>query len=290
MAVYQRRSQGSFPLYYLINACLLCLVCVIAPNGVVMADKFTESGLMNIPTGDVLRHGTFGVGTHIAFQNSSRLLRDETALRLNFGMFDRGEIGLSYLWYQSFVPDVQLDNGDATLQLAALKVQLVKEKEPGMIPGVAIGVENLKLAKAGPSTLLENPVSRERAAFLVVSKTFNLPRIHLISGHIGLGTARFAPGDFPVGLFAGMSTEFHPVFAKGDITLSVEFDGISVNAAMRHIAASGLQTTFGVESLSNPEELRYFGSVSWTNERIIEQIAETKRLVMQGAKGQHTEK
>ncbi len=292
MLFYQRMriSQPNFPLCSVIRICFLLLVCPSIPTPV-MAQKFTESGLMNIPTGAGLEHGKFGVGMHIGFQHASQLqhdvvvrnVRDEVGLRLNFGMFDRGEIGLSHLWYEPIQPTrTLLQRRGESLLFTHLKIQLLKEKESGLMPSVAFGFDNFEV---GADTVIElkNRAVNDGAAFLVVSKTFNLPRIHLISGHIGFGTARFTFGDFPIGFFGGVSTEFHPAFARGDIALSIEFDGVGVNTAMRHTAASGFQTAVGIERVNTPKALRYSVSVSWTNERMMEQIAETKRLIVQSA-------
>ena len=250
------------------NGCWLMLIaCLLLPN-IVNGAMFTESGLMDIPTGSVLKHGIFGAGTALAFENSqdeNPQWTHETALRLNFGLFDSVEMGLSH-------------QSEATGVLAHLKAQLLKES--GAIPSVAIGVENLLTQK--------NDFSQTaRSEFLVVSKTFNLPKIHLISGHIGIGRGRFASEDRGispfVGPFVGMSTEFHPAFARGDIALSLEFDGSGVNAGIRHTATSGLQFALGIETLNTPEEARYLVAISWSNAQIMEQIAAAKRLAKQAA-------
>lgn len=250
------------------NGCWFMLIaCLLLPN-VVNGAMFTESGLMDIPTGGVLEHGIFGAGTSLAFENSqdeNAQWTHETALRLNFGLFDSVEMGLSH---QSRAAGV----------LAHLKAQLLKES--GAIPSVAIGVENLLAEETDFS-------QTARSEFLVVSKTFNLPKIHLISGHIGIGRGRFASEDRGIGPFVapfvGISTEFHPAFARGDIAFSLEFDGIAVNAGIRHTATSGLQVALGVETLNNPEEARYLVAISWSNAQVMEQIAAAKRLAKQAA-------
>ena len=252
----------------------------------VRGEIFIENGLVDIPTGRVLKHGIFEAGTSVAFQNSlpegyvpalrgdTPLPRDAVAIRLNFGLFDRAEVGLSHLWHQQ-------DN----FQVASLKVQLLKES--GVIPSVAVGIENLgdKIPKGMAQQTDSTPVPvQSQSAFVVVSKTFNLPRIHHISGHIGVGNHRFAPSESPIGVFAGVDTELQPAFARGDISLSLEFDGIGVNAGVRHTAMSGLQVALGVETLNNPDELRYLVSVSWTNEQMLEQLDETRRLLQRVTK------
>lgn len=241
-------------------------------------EVFTESGLVDVPTGAVLGHGIFGAGTYLAFRQSAMVsglqtpptvLGDVVAIRLNFGLFDRIEVGLGYIWNE-------YGSELSTERAASLKVQLLKEQESGVIPNIAVGIEHLG------DRILTSDAEENRilpSAFLAVSKTFNLPRIHQFSGHLGVGTQRFAFDGYPMGLFVGVSKEFQPAFAQGDITMSVEFDGSGANAGMRYITSSGLQISLGAETLNNPDELRYLASVSWTNERMLEQIDETRRLI-----------
>ena len=258
-------------LFFLVSA----FITVPSP---VRSEIFTESGLVDIPTGNVLKHSIFGAGTYIAFQhpsentsptNGNNTLGDAVAVRLNFGLLDRVEIGLTHVWNE-------YGSEPSTERTGNLKVQLLKEQEVGAIPSVAIGIENI-----GDKLLpwdSEAEKDETPSGFLVISKTFNLPRIHQFSGHIGMGTQRFALEESPIGLFVGLSKEFQPAFARGDITTSLEFDGTGVNAGMRYITPSGLQVALGAETLNNPDELNYLVVVSWSNEQMLEQIKETRRL------------
>lgn len=256
---------------------LLVVFAFITVSHPVSSEIFTESGLVDIPTGNVLSHGIFGAGSYLSFQQrtmngSITNPGDAVAIRLNFGLFDRVEVGLKHLWHEQ-------DSESSTEQTANLKVQLLKEQEVGIIPSVAIGVEKLS-----DTLFSENSEAEENgtsSAFLAVSKTFNLPRIHQFSGHIGVGTQRFAFGESPIGLFVGLSKEFQPAFARGDITMNLEFDGAGANAGIRYITSSGLQVDLGAETLNNSDELRYLAAISWTNERMLEQIDETRRLIKQ---------
>ena len=260
---------------------LLLVSASITVSNPVSGEIFTESGLVDIPTGEVLKHGIFGAGTYVAFQPPSENIPSTAennslvnllAIRLNFGLFDRVEVELEHLWSEhGFEP--------VTERAVNLKVQLLKEQEVGVIPSVAIGIESLStklFSRDSETEENENP-----SAFLVVSKTFNLPRIHQFSGHIGVGNQRFVFGESPMGLFVGLSKEFQPAFARGDITMNLEFDGVGVNAGMRYVTPSGLHVALGAETLNSPDELRYLAAVSWTNERLIKQIDETRRLIKQ---------
>ncbi|MDE0685437.1 MAG: YjbH domain-containing protein [Candidatus Poribacteria bacterium] len=241
----------------------------------VKSEVFTGSGLVDIPTGRVLKHGVFEAGTYLGFQQrmmdrSTTSLGDAVAIRLNFGLFDRVELGLTQLWEEH-------GSEPSSDRTASLKLQLLEEPEAGVIPSVAIGIERLGNKIFASNS--EAEVGETPSTFLAVSKTFNLPRIHQFSGHIGTGTQRFASEEQPIGVFVGLSKTFRPAFARGDITTSLEFDGAGMNLGVRYLASSGLQVALGAETLNNPDELRYLASVSWTNAQILEQIDETRRLI-----------
>ena len=246
----------------------------------VSSEVFTGSGLVDMPTGKVLQHGIFEAGTYVSFQQrgfqqrmmdrSTTNLGDAVAVRLNFGLFDRVEVGVTHLWNEYG----EQPSADRT---ANLKFQLLKEPETGAIPSIAIGIEKL----GREIVLWDSEAEKDESvsAFLAISKTFNLPRIHQFSGHIGVGTQRFAFSERFIGLFVGLRKEFRPAFARGNITTSLEFDGAGVNLGVRYAASSGLQVAFGAETLNDPDALRYLASVSWTNAQILEQIDETRRLI-----------
>ena len=256
-------------------------------SGSAKGQIFTGSGLTNIPTGVVLEHGVFAIGTYVAVRMdevsvssdvSVGLLTATSCFYLNFGLFDRVEVGFGHVWDEYGWNEY--GRKLSTEQAASLKVQLLKEQEVGAVPSLAIGIEYL-----GDGIVIRDSVgSQSPSPFLAVSKTFNLPRIHQFSGHIGVGAQRFGFEERPFGIFVGLSKEFQPAFARGDITMSLEFDGADVNAGMRYTTSSGLQIALGAETLNNPDKLRYLAAVSWTNAPLMEQIDETRRLIKQATK------
>ncbi len=246
---------------------LFTIFCMFSTD--VSSEIFSDSGLVDIPTGEVLKHGIFGVGVYAPFQDISEFQRNTVIFRVSFGMFDRVEFGATHILPHS--------NDASRSFLAHLKAHIVTES--GLIPNVALGIENL-----GDKVSYKWNTYEPQSSYLVISKTFNLPRIHLISGHIGIGNNRFATDDRPVGFFAGVSTEISPAFARGDIGFNLEYDGVGVNAGVRHTANSGLQIAAGVETLNNPDEIRYLLSISWSNAKMLEQIDGVKRLARQAAK------
>ena len=255
--------------------CLIVLFSLCSPP--LATPYFRDSGLMDIPTGAVIEHGIVDVGTNFAFLNRTGIPREEAAIRLNFGIFDRVEFGIA---------SVQLNQ--KSFLMANLKLLLVREA--GKMPNVAVGVENIgDEIKQG---LIDTMQYKRKSTFLAVSKTFNLPRVHQISGHIGIGTNRFSEdrgiGKVLNGVFIGISKDFQPRFAKGELTLCLETDGRGVNAGVRHRGNTGLQIYLGAEALDAPvsdeKESRYVIGVSWSNREIMRQIAEAKRLAKQAGR------
>lgn len=233
--------------------------------------------MVDIPTGKVVEHGIFSVGTYFAFRGESAIPRDEAAARLDFGFLDRIEIGLT---------SARL-NQESYLS-GNLKILLFREA--GAVPNVAIGVENVgNTIGHGLHDLVRY---EQRSTFLAISKVFNLPRIHLLSGHIGIGNRRFignhGMGKWLNGVFFGISKEFQPAFARGGLNFSIEVDGRGVNTGLSHTANTGLQAYIGVEALNalanDEEETRFLAGVAWTNRSMIKKAEDTKRLTEQAVK------
>ena len=91
---------------------------------------------------------------------STTNLGDAVAVRLNFGLFDRVEIGVAHLW-NAYVEQPAAD------RTANLKFQLLKEPETGAIPSIAIGIEQLG------RDIVFWEADESASAFLAISKTFN---------------------------------------------------------------------------------------------------------------------
>ena len=255
---------------------LLCITMFCSPR-LWAAPYCRDSGLVDIPTGKVIEHGIFNVGTYFGFRNEGELPRDEAALQLDFGLFDRVEIGLT-----------SVRHNQQNFLLGNLKVLLLREA--GIVPNVAVGLENI--GDSIESGLSDTERYERKSAFLAVSKQFTLPSIHHITGHIGIGNHRFVEdiGMSQVlnGVFFGISKDFHPAFARGGLTLSVEVDGRGINTGLRHTADSGLQVYVAAEALNAPaidgKEIRYLAGVSWTNRTLMKRIEEAKRLAKQAGR------
>ena len=185
---------------------LLLVFASITVSSPTNGGMFMDSGLVDIPTGTVLEHGVFAVGPYVAARIDQRQVASDviaeylvatTCFHLNFGLFDRVEVGLGYVWNEDGWSKSKWgeQRGElSTEQAASLKVQLLKEQEVGAVPSIAIGIEYLGDGILTTDSVRENS---SPSPFLSVSKTFNLPRIHQFSGHIGVGANRFQFEEVP---------------------------------------------------------------------------------------------
>ncbi len=247
-------------------------------SNVIAAPYFHDTDLVDIPTGKSMEHGVFNVGTFIAFRNERALPRAELAVKLDFGLFNRLEIGIITIKYN-----------DTSFLLSNFKFQLLKEV--GEIPNVAIGVENVGDKVVG---LADTRRYESASPYLVISKQFNLPVTHLITGHIGIGRKRYIDdddesiGQYLHGIFGGISKDVQPRFINGNAVFSLELDGRGVNAGIRYSTHSGLLFDIAVEALNAPlsedKEMRYLFGIAFTNRMMLQQIDETLRLAKQAGK------
>jgi len=223
------------------------------------APYFRGTSLMNIPTSDVMRLGIFSAGVHIAFQGQER---DEMAMRADFGVLSFAELGLMTL---------KRDGKDYLLGNA----KLIITREVGSIPSLTIGVDNLGEKVRDPMG------SYERSIYGVLSKSFNLPVLHLINGHLGIGGHRYVSetslGKYLHGIFMGLNKEIE--FLNRRLHLMAEVDGIGLNAGLRYMMDSGLSLSVGLGPLSSgSEDIRYYLGMGFTNESIAGKIRQNSEL------------
>ena len=248
----------------LLKHLMLCVLLVSAASHPVRSEMFTESGVVDIPTGNILSHGTFRTGIFISDPRwgswAQRYELNAVAFRFNFGVFDKVEVGLRYLSNTS-------GSGPDAVRSAHLKLQLLKEQESEMFPSVAIGVENLSDNRRVSVPILpdgEEPgiwypgdyePNPDPSTFLAMSKTFR----HLYCVHLGVATGEN-------GVFVGLSRRFQPAFARGDITINFEVNGELMNTGIQYAMSSGLQIALGLANMNTTKNLRYLAAVSWNHE------------------------
>lgn len=242
------------------------------------APYFRDSGLVDIPTGKTIEHGIFNVGTYLAFENETELPVNEVGIKVDFGIFDHFEAGLTVLKFDQ-----------NSYLLGNFKLNLLKESD--VKPNVAVGLDNV-----GDKVSKELNWKRyERSLYLSISKKFNLPYTHIFEGHIGVGNKRYVEsqpedsiGNYLHGIFVGISKELHPGFIRGDFLLSAEIDGRFVNWGMRYWTKSGLQIDLAVKALDSlfdeGENTQYLFGLSFTNRYIMKQISDTRKLAIQAGR------
>jgi hypothetical protein len=251
----------------------LGVIVFIYVNNSEAAPYFHDPDLVDIPSGKSLEHGVFTVGIFMAFCNEKGFPREEAAVKLDFGLFNRLEIGiLSLKLEQNFL-------------LSNFKLQLLKEYN--MLPNVAIGIENI--GDKVPESIRRY---KSKSPYIAISKQFNLPFTHLITGHIGIGRERYIEeesiGRYVHGVFGGISKDFQPRFIDGNVSLSLELDGRDVNVSIRYLLTSGLLLDIAFGSLNAPlsegKEMRYLLGVSFTNLMMLRKIEEASQLAKQAGK------
>ncbi|MFQ6042167.1 MAG: hypothetical protein ACE5PV_15020 [Candidatus Poribacteria bacterium] len=251
----------------------LTMVIFIYVNHAEAAPYFHDPDLVDIPSGKSLKHGIFTVGTFMAFRNEKGFPREESAVKLDFGLFNRLEISIITL------------KSEQNFLLSNFKLQLLKEVD--VLPNVAMGIENIG------DKVSENIRRYESASpYIAISKKFNLPFTHLITGHIGIGRKRYIEtesiGRYLHGVFGGISKDFQPGFIDGNISLSLELDGRDVNFGARYLTTSGLLLDIALgtlnATLSEEKEMRYLLGVSFTNRMMLQKIEETSHLAKQAGK------
>jgi len=233
----------------------------------VAAPYFRATSLMNIPTAYVLEQGFFDVGVHTALLNRKR---DELVTRIDFGIFNFAELGLAGL---------RKDGDDFLVG----NIKFVAARESGSIPGLAIGIDNFG------EDVQDESGSYGRSFYGVVSKQFNLPVVHLISGHLGIGSDRYASdasiGKYLHGVFMGIDKEIYLSSLNSRLRLMCEVDGKDLNVGLRYIMDTGLSVNLAVGQLDlDPEDVRYYLGISFTNAAMINRIDQSSELAKRAVK------
>ena len=245
--------------FIIINVFISLLVTV----GSVSASYFQDTGLLDIPTAYVMDNGIFNAGVKTSIRHETR---EEIIVRIDFGLLNFAELG---------VAGIRLDAKDYLMCNA--KVLLARES--GVLPEFAVGMDNLG----------EKLQDYDLSFYAVISKQFNLPFIHIIRGHLGVGNKRYiydeSIGKYLHGAFLGLSKEL--VLTSRNIRLSLmgEIKGNDVNAGLKYTMNSGLIVNFAVEGLnSKAKNIIYHVGIGFTNAQMIKDIAQSIELAKQAVR------
>jgi len=231
------------------------------------APYFRGTGLMNIPTAYITQQGFFNLGVHTAIWDQKR---DELAIRVDFGIFNLAELGLMGLRKE----------GDGHVMG---NIKLLLSRESGSTPGLSIGIDNFG------EEIKNGSGGYRRSVYGVLSKQFNLPIVHLISGHLGIGNHRYIAetsiGKYLHGVFMGLSKELHLSFLDSQLCLMCEADGKDVNAGLRYTMDTGLSISVATGQLgSDLKDIKYYLGISFTNAPIMSKIDQSSELAKQAVK------
>jgi hypothetical protein len=248
--------------FIIINVFISLLVTV----GSVSASYFQDTGLLDIPTAYVMDNGIFNAGVKTSIRHETR---EEIIVRIDFGLLNFAELG---------VAGIKLDAKDYLMCNA--KVLLARES--GVLPEFAIGMDNL-------GEKIPYSQFNDLSFYAVISKQFNLPFIHIISGHLGVGNKRYiydeSIGKYLHGAFLGLSKEL--VLTSRNIRLSLmgEVKGNNVNAGLKYTMNSGLIVNFAAEGLnSKAKNIIYHVGIGFTNAQMIKDIAQSIELAKQAVR------
>lgn len=222
---------------------------------------------MNIPTAYVAPQGSFDVGVHTAIWDQKR---EELTIRIDFGLFNFVELGL-----------MGLKRGGGDYVMGNIKLPL--SRESGTVPGLSIGVDNFG------EKVQDGSENYKRSVYGVVSKQFNLPIVHLISGHLGIGNHRYTAetsiGKYLHGIFVGLNKEFHLSSLGSRLHLMCEVDGKDVNAGLRYAMDSGLSVSLAAGQLSSdPKDIKYHLGISFANAPMMKMIVQSSELARRAVK------
>lgn len=231
------------------------------------APYFRVSSLINIPTAYTLPEGVFNAGIHIAIHDQER---KEIGLKTYFGLFDFTEIGL-----------MKISDEDNDYIIGNLKLLIFRES--GINPAISIGVDNFG------EKIEDEAGYYERSIYGVISKQFNLPLLHFISGHLGIGNNRYSDeasiGKYLHGVFFGLDKKFQLPYLNSQLHVMGELDGRTVNVGLQYLMDSGLSLALASGDLaSEVDGVEYYLALNFSNENIMKKINQSAELAKRAVK------
>ncbi|MGQ9608876.1 MAG: hypothetical protein ACUVWN_06230 [bacterium] len=225
---------------------------------------FSNTGLIDIPAAYVMKNGIFNAGIYTAIYDQKR---EEIGIRADFGIFNFAESGI-------FI----LKNNDRDFFMGNFKLML--SRESGSIPALSVGLDNFGEKVTG------NIKNNKPSLYIVTSKQFNLPLVHIIDGHIGLGNQRYITDDsfgiYLHGMFFGLRKDLIFSSQNSKLRLMGEVIGKDINAGIRYIMDTGLSIDLSFGQLNS--NIKYYIGISLTNEPILRQISQASELAKNAAR------
>lgn len=246
---------------------VIFIFCLFIASFSLAEPYYRVSGLINIPDGYVLPQGIFNAGVHTTIQDQKR---DEFGFKIYFGMLNLAEFGL-----------MEIQREDENYILGNAKILFIRESD--LSPGVSIGVDNVG------EKVQDESESYQRSFYGVISKKFNLPFIHFVSGHLGVGNHRYStktsPGKYLHGVFLGLDKKIQISFLNSHLHFMGELDGVSLNFGLQYLMDTGLSIALAAGNLtSDVDNMKFHFSVNFTNENIMKRVDQSIELAKRAVK------
>jgi len=219
---------------------------------------FSRPGLIDIPTATIIQHTQVVLGgsfTAFSYEKADSTSESDFAIggHLDIGLFDRGQIGVTWL-------------GDAGISGNA---RVIIFKERINLPAIAIGCQNIigeknyEFFSDEQDSLYNYEKSQNFSAYLVLTKNLDFSAGMPLSIHVGYGIGRFLQGKSSDsdgisnpfrGLFVGF--DYHPV---RNFSMMLEWDGRDANLGAtytlnRNVRFSGAVAEIEQLAISNRDQ------------------------------------
>lgn len=246
---------------------MLCLFLVSICKSNLASPYFGGTGLVDVPTAYIMNHGLFDAGVHVAIRDKER---KNLSLKMEFGFLNFAEVGIIGL---------TRDNKDYIKGNA----KLILAREEGILPAFAVGIDNFG------ESVDKSPREYNMSFYAVISKQFNLPFLHLISGHLGIGNKSYvydeSIGKYLHGGFIALNKDWIIDSRDMRISLMTEIKGKWANIGLRCQMNSGLVINLAVGQFDfDREDISYNIGLSFTNEPIMKNIAQSMELAKQAVR------
>ncbi len=242
---------------------ILLLVLLLTSDA--LAFYLGDTGLFDVPTAYIMDNGNFNFGANVAIQNQKR---KSLAIGTDFGLLNFAEVRFK---------GIKIDNKDLLMS----DIKIILSREEGFLPAFAIGVDNI-----GEGRLTTN---YELSYFAVASKRLNLPVIHILDTHIGIGNKRYISeesiGKYLHGIFIGLGKKIDLTY--GDIRLQVtgELKGDNINSGIKLLMKSGLMLNLVLGGINHSlNETHYHIAIGFTNAELMREIAQSVELAKQAVR------
>lgn len=202
----------------------LIILCSVVDSVIASSLPFSRPGLIDIPTATILQHTQIGFGgsfTAFSYENADSTSENDFAIagHLEFGLFDRGQVGITWL-------------GSAGLSADA---RVIAINEGIHVPAIAVGCQNItgeenyEFFRDTNDSLYKYGESQNFSAYIVFSKDLKYFSEIPLCIHLGYGIGRFLQSkdhdssgiSNPIkGVFGGL--EYQP---SRNVSIMLEWDG-----------------------------------------------------------------